>query len=61
MDVRDLITAQDAAELLGVHERTVYRYQDDGVIPLLRVGNSRTRYTSRKAVLALVSEMEATG
>jgi DNA binding domain, excisionase family len=48
-----LITITEAAYLLNCSERTIYRYQDNGTLPLVRVGNSRARYTRRRAVMKL--------
>ena len=50
----EILTATEAAELLKVHKRTVYRLAEEGVIPGSRIGH-RWRF-SKKNILALVSE-----
>ena len=39
-DLRErLWTAQEVAEYLGVHEKTVYRWKNQGGLPCSRLGN----------------------
>lgn len=52
----EILTATEAAELLKVHKRTVYRLAEEGVIPGTRIGH-RWRF-SRKNILALVAKPE---
>ena len=53
----EILTATEAAELLKVHKRTVYRLAEEGVIPGTRIGH-RWRF-SKKNILALVAKPEA--
>lgn len=50
----EILTASEAAELLKVHKRTVYRLAEEGVIPGMRIGH-RWRF-SKNNILALVSK-----
>lgn len=52
----EILTAIEAAELLKVHKRTVYRLAEEGVIPGTRIGH-RWRF-SKKNILALVAKPE---
>jgi excisionase family DNA binding protein len=52
----EILTATEAAELLKVHKRTVYRLAEEGVIPGTRIGH-RWRF-SKKNILALVAKPE---
>jgi excisionase family DNA binding protein len=52
----EILTATEAAELLKVHKRTVYRLAEGGVIPGTRIGH-RWRF-SKKNILALVAKPE---
>jgi excisionase family DNA binding protein len=52
----EILTATEAAELLKVHKRTVYRLAEEGVIPGTRIGH-RWRF-SKNNILALVSKPE---
>ena len=53
----EILTASEAAALLKVHKRTVYRLAEDGIIPGSRIGH-RWRF-SRHNILALVSKGES--
>jgi len=53
----EILTADEAAELLKVHKRTVYRLAEEGVIPGTRIGH-RWRF-SKQNIIALVSKPEA--
>lgn len=37
-DIRDLVTVQEAAEMMKLHEDTLYAWVRKGVLPCLRVG-----------------------
>ena len=50
----EILTASEAAALLKVHKRTVYRLAEEGVIPGSRIGH-RWRF-SRSNILALVTK-----
>lgn len=50
----EILTATEAASLLKVHKRTVYRLAEQGVIPGNRIGH-RWRF-NRTNILALVSK-----
>jgi excisionase family DNA binding protein len=52
----EILTASEAAALLKVHKRTVYRLAEEGIIPGGRIGH-RWRF-SRHNILALVSKGE---
>ncbi|HEX9445716.1 MAG TPA: helix-turn-helix domain-containing protein [Candidatus Binatia bacterium] len=52
----EILTATEAAALLKVHKRTVYRLAEDGVIPGSRIGH-RWRF-SKSNILALVTGAE---
>ena len=52
----EILTASEAAALLKVHKRTVYRLAEDGIIPGSRIGH-RWRF-SKHNILALVSKGE---
>jgi excisionase family DNA binding protein len=53
----EILTAEEAAELLKVHKRTVYRLAEEGAIPGTRIGH-RWRF-SKKNILDMVSKCEA--
>jgi excisionase family DNA binding protein len=53
----EILTAEEAAELLKVHKRTVYRLAEEGAIPGTRIGH-RWRF-SKKNILDMVSKSEA--
>jgi excisionase family DNA binding protein len=55
----EILTATEAAALLKVHKRTVYRLAEQGVIPGNRIGH-RWRF-NRTNILALVSKAEGAG
>jgi excisionase family DNA binding protein len=55
----EILTATEAASLLKVHKRTVYRLAEQGVIPGNRIGH-RWRF-NRTNILALVSKGESAG
>lgn len=38
MSVEKLINAEDAAEVLGVHPKTIIKLARDGVVPSVRIG-----------------------
>jgi excisionase family DNA binding protein len=52
----EILTATEAAELLKVHKRTVYRLAEEGVIPGNRIGH-RWRF-SKQNILAMVAKPE---
>jgi len=52
----EILTATEAASLLKVHKRTVYRLAEQGVIPGNRIGH-RWRF-NRTNILALVSKTD---
>ncbi|HEY1268907.1 MAG TPA: helix-turn-helix domain-containing protein [Candidatus Binatia bacterium] len=52
----EILTASEAAELLKVHKRTVYRLAEEGVIPGNRIGH-RWRF-SKQNILAMVAKPE---
>lgn len=52
----EILTASEAAALLKVHKRTVYRLAEEGVIPGSRIGH-RWRF-SKSNIMALVSKAE---
>jgi excisionase family DNA binding protein len=52
----EILTATEAASLLKVHKRTVYRLAEQGIIPGNRIGH-RWRF-NRTNILALVSKTE---
>ena len=49
----EILTANEAAALLKVHKRTIYRLAEEGIIPGNRIGH-RWRF-SKENILALVS------
>jgi excisionase family DNA binding protein len=53
----EILTASEAAALLKVHKRTVYRLAEEGAIPGSRIGH-RWRF-SKDNILALVSKGES--
>lgn len=53
----EILTASEAAALLKVHKRTVYRLAEQGAIPGSRIGH-RWRF-SKDNILALVSKGES--
>jgi excisionase family DNA binding protein len=55
----EILTATEAASLLKVHKRTVYRLAEQGIIPGNRIGH-RWRF-NRTNILALVSKPEGAG
>jgi excisionase family DNA binding protein len=55
----EILTATEAASLLKVHKRTVYRLAEQGIIPGNRIGH-RWRF-NRTNILALVSKPEDAG
>jgi len=55
----EILTATEAASLLKVHKRTVYRLAEQGIIPGNRIGH-RWRF-NRTNILALVSKTAAAG
>jgi excisionase family DNA binding protein len=55
----EILTANEAAALLKVHKRTVYRLAEQGIIPGNRIGH-RWRF-NRLNIMALVSKPEALG
>jgi len=55
----EILTATEAAALLKVHKRTVYRLAEQGVIPGNRIGH-RWRF-NRANILALVSKADGAG
>ncbi|MGH7766922.1 MAG: helix-turn-helix domain-containing protein [Candidatus Binatia bacterium] len=55
----EILTATEAASLLKVHKRTVYRLAEQGIIPGNRIGH-RWRF-NRTNILALVSKTEDAG
>jgi excisionase family DNA binding protein len=55
----EILTATEAAALLKVHKRTVYRLAEQGIIPGNRIGH-RWRF-NRTNILALVSKTEGAG
>ena len=55
----EILTAIEAAALLKVHKRTVYRLAEQGIIPGNRIGH-RWRF-NRTNILALVSKSGSTG
>jgi excisionase family DNA binding protein len=55
----EILTAIEAAALLKVHKRTVYRLAEQGIIPGNRIGH-RWRF-NRTNILALVSKSGGTG
>jgi excisionase family DNA binding protein len=55
----EILTANEAAALLKVHKRTVYRLAEQGIIPGNRIGH-RWRF-NRMNIMALVSKPEAMG
>jgi excisionase family DNA binding protein len=50
----EILTASEAAALLKVHKRTIYRLAEEGIIPGNRIGH-RWRF-SKDNILALVSQ-----
>lgn len=52
----EILTASEAAELLKVHKRTVYRLAEEGIIPGNRIGH-RWRF-SKQNILAMVAKPE---
>ena len=52
----EILTASEAAELLKVHTRTVYRLAEEGVIPGNRIGH-RWRFSTQN-ILAMVAKPE---
>ena len=58
-DMDEILTANEAAALLKVHKRTVYRLADQGIIPGNRIGH-RWRF-NRTHILALVSKSDGAG
>lgn len=54
-----LLTAHQAALLLGVHPNTLRRWEKQGKIPVLRVGPRGARRYSRQAVLHLIESYKA--
>jgi excisionase family DNA binding protein len=55
----EILTANEAAALLKVHKRTVYRLAEQGIIPGNSIGH-RWRF-NRTNILALVSKTDSTG
>lgn len=55
----EILTASEAATLLKVHKRTVYRLAEAGIIPGSRIGH-RWRF-SKGNILALVLKSEISG
>ena len=55
----EILTANEAAALLKVHKRTIYRLAEQGIIPGNRIGH-RWRF-NRTNILALVSKSDSTG
>ena len=55
----EILTATEAASLLKVHKRTVYRLAEQGIIPGNRIGH-RWRF-NRTNILALVSKTAGAG
>lgn len=53
----EILTASEAATLLKVHKRTVYRLAEEGILPGSRIGH-RWRF-SKDNLLALVSKGES--
>jgi excisionase family DNA binding protein len=53
----EILTAREAAELLKVHKRTVYRLAEEGVLPGSRIGH-RWRF-SRNSILALICKPDS--
>ncbi len=53
----EILTASEAAELLKVHKRTVYRLAEEGAIPGHRIGH-RWRF-SKQNILAMVAKPDA--
>jgi excisionase family DNA binding protein len=53
----EILTAREAATLLKVHKRTVYRLAEEGIIPGSRIGH-RWRF-SKANILALVKSQSA--
>ena len=53
MHTDDLLTIREAARKLKCSEKTVYRMQLAGELPVVRIPDSRSRYTSARAVTQL--------
>lgn len=39
--MRELLTAREVAQLLRIHEKTVYQWSLDGTLPAIRIGQGR--------------------
>ena len=47
----------DAAALIGIHYRTMYRWAEEGDLPVWRIGRKAVR-VSRADVLALITRVD---
>lgn len=52
METKELLTIQEAAEILGVHECTAWRLTKAGYIPYVKIG--KMRKVSRVSVQAFI-------
>lgn len=47
-----LLTIKQAAEFLGISKKTLYRYDEQGILKPLRMSGGHTRYRKSDLVLA---------
>ncbi|HVE90919.1 MAG TPA: helix-turn-helix domain-containing protein [Actinomycetota bacterium] len=42
--MKQLLTVDEVAQLLGVHRATIYRWAETGVLPAIKVGSALLRF-----------------